>query len=117
MKTKSAATIEFEALTATIVAKLTTNPAWVEAAILALYAKQTEDEQIAQETGHDNCRGFNKPDARRMSFVAEFLKSGKHLTHEKALTVYGPKLKKYRKQLAKMAMEKKAAKLAASQAA
>jgi hypothetical protein len=106
-RTKSQTTIEFETLTATIKQNLLTNPAWVERAIIVLYERQTRDEQVAQETGHDNNMGFNKPDARRMSFVAEFLKGGKHLTHEKALNVYGKKLQKYAKQLARIAQEKK----------
>lgn len=78
----------------------TTNPAWVERAILALFERQTR---------HDNNMGFTSADARRMSFVAKLLQGGKHLTREKALTVYGPRLQKYAKQLAKIAMEKKAA--------
>jgi len=110
MKTKSAETVAFEALVETIKVKLLTNPEWVERAILALYEKQTSDEQATMETGHDNNMGFNKPDARRMSFVAEFLKGGKHLTKEKALGVYGVKLQKYAKQLARIAQAKKAAK-------
>lgn len=107
-RTKSAEKIAFETLTATIKEKLISNPAWVERAILVLFERQTSDEQLTQETGHDNNQGFNKPDAKRMSFVAEFLKKGGHLTKEKALGVYGKKLCKYAKQLAKIAQEKKA---------
>lgn len=111
-RTKSPATVEFETLTAQIKLRLTQSPRWVEAAILALYEKQTSDEQETQETGVDNSQGFNKPDARRMSFVAEFLKSGGHLTREKALNIYAPKLQKYAKQLARQAQAKKAARMA-----
>lgn len=108
MRTAKPETLKLNALVTTIRGNLMTNPKWVEAAILALYAKQTSDEQATQETGHDNRQGFNKPDARRMSFVAEFLKSGKHLTREKALGTYGRKLQKYAGQLARIAMAKQA---------
>ena len=108
-RTKSAETIEFENLVATIREKLATNKAWIERAVIALHDRQTTDEQATNETTHDNRKGFNKPDARRMSFVANFLKSLGHLTEEKALTVYGPRLQKYAKQLARIAQEKKAA--------
>lgn len=116
-KPKSAEKIAFETLTATIKTKLMENPAWVERAILVLYAHQTSDEQETQETGHENSRGFNKPDAKRLSFVAEFLKKGGHLTKEKALGIYGKKLCKYAKQLAKIAQEKKATEAQQQQAA
>jgi hypothetical protein len=109
-RTKSAETIAFETLKSEIEGKLISKPAWVEAAILALYNRQTSDEQAGGETRHDNSVGFNHADAKRMSFVAEFLKSGKHLTYEKALNVYGPRLRKYSGQLARIALAKKAAK-------
>lgn len=104
--TKSAETIKFEDLKNKIASMLLVDPAWVEKAIVVLYQHQTSDEQAAQETGHNNGRGFNKPDARRMSFVAEFLLSGKHLTRQKALEKYGPRLVKYSGQLAKIALAK-----------
>ena len=81
-----------------------------------LHDLQTSDEKATQETGHNNAQGFNKPDARRMSFVAEFLKSGKHLTREKALGTYGVRLQKYAGQLARIAMANEAAKAAAAAA-
>ncbi len=106
MRTRSPESVRFETMKTTIKAKLLSNPDWVERAILVLYERQTADEQVAQETGHDNNMGFNKPDATRMSFVAEFLKSGKHLTREKALNVYGRRLQKYAGQLARIAIAK-----------
>jgi hypothetical protein len=80
---------------------------WVERAILALYERQTSDEQAQGDTKHSNKMGFSSADARRMSFIAEFLLSGKHLTREKALGVYGPRLQKYAKQLAIISQAKK----------
>lgn len=95
-------------LVATIKTNLESNPRWIERAIVVLYERQTADEKMVQETGHNNGVGFNKPDARRMSFIAEFLKKGGHLTTEKALK-YGLRLQKYAGQLARIAEEKAAA--------
>lgn len=108
-RTKTDEIIAFEALVSKIHANLVINPTWVERAILVLFERQTQDEQVGSLTSHLNNVGFNSADARRMSFVAKFLQNGKHLTRDKALGVYGPRLQKYAKQLAKIAIEKKAA--------
>jgi len=108
-RTKSPEAVELENLTTKIRANLLTSPTWVERAILVLYECQTSDEQVAEATSHHNNSGFTSADARRMSFVAKFLLEGRHLTREKALGVYGPRLQKYAKQLARIAMSKKAA--------
>lgn len=108
-RNKTAATIRFEAMKTRISSKLSTDPRWVEAAILALYTRQTTDEQAGGVTRHDNSQGFTAADARRMSFVAEFLKGGKHLTREKALGTYSRRLQKYAGQLARIALAKQAA--------
>lgn len=108
---------EIDALAAVIGQKLLTSPAWVERAILALYACQTADEQAQGATRYDNKMGFSGCDARRMSFVAEFLKSGKHLSVAKALNIYGVKLQKYTRQLARIALARKASQEQAVQAA
>ena len=113
MRTKSEKTVRLNTLENLIATKLTENPKWIEAAILALYERQTADEQSAGETTYHNKRGFNSADAKRMSFVAAFLKTGKHLTATKAVTVYGPRLQKYAAQLALVAYEKEQAKKAA----
>jgi len=105
-RTKSPATVRIETMKRAISARLLVSPTQVESAILALYAKQTSDEQAGGDTRHNNAQGFTSADAKRMSFVAEFLKSGKHLTHEKALGTYGRKLQKYTGQLARMAIAK-----------
>lgn len=103
-RTKSAQTVRFETMKGVIASKLLTSPTQVESAILALYEKQTSDEQAGGDTRHDNKQGFTSADARRFSFVAEFLKTGKHLTREKALGTYGHRLQKYTGQLARMAL-------------
>jgi len=109
MSRKNPETIAFETLVTKIRANLITNPAWVERAILVLFERQTADEQDAGSTNHHNNVGFSSCDARRMSFVAKFLGEGKHLTQKKALEIYGPRLQKYAKQLAKISQEKSAA--------
>lgn|SRR5487761_2189874 len=93
-----------------IKAGLSVNPKWVERAIIVLFEKQTNDEQAALDTKYVNGQGFTSADARRMSFVAKFLLSGKHLTREKALGIYGRRLQKYAVQLARIAEETKKAK-------
>lgn len=98
------------ALAETIKTNLKTNPAWVERAILALYAKQTTDEQSALDTRYQNHQGFTSADARRFSFVAQFIQKGGHLTREKALGVYAVRLQKYAGQLATIALAKAAQK-------
>ena len=90
---------------AEIVSLLNRNQLAVERAIIALYQKgQTADEQVALTTTHDNKVGFSAADARRCSFVADFLirNPQKHLTAAK-LPRYRAVAIKYRKQLLAMA--------------
>jgi predicted RNA binding protein with dsRBD fold (UPF0201 family) len=80
----------------------------VEKAILVLFERQTSDEQDSESTNHNNAVGFSSADARRLSFVAKILKEGKHLKDE-TVAKYAPRVLKYRKQLAVIALEKQAA--------
>lgn len=59
---------------------LATNQKWVEGAILKLYEFQTADEQTGEYTSNKNNVGFNAFDAKTLSYYAEWLKSGKHLS-------------------------------------
>ena len=52
----------------------------VERAILALYQRQTEDEQTTQETKHRNGRGFASCHAWRGSYYAQWILGGRHLS-------------------------------------
>lgn len=54
----------------TIRTEMRKNFRWVRRALVVLYQRQTEDEQHATRTKHDNDRGFNQPDARRGSELA-----------------------------------------------
>lgn len=59
---------------------LATNDRAVERAILVLYSRQTEDEQMSKNTRHRNGRGFNSSEARKGSYMAKWVESGKHLS-------------------------------------
>lgn len=59
---------------------LSTNAMAVERAILALYSRQTSDEQSAATTQHRNGRGFNAFHAKSGSYYARWLQRGNHLT-------------------------------------
>lgn len=91
-----------------IKANITSKPAWAERAILALYEKQTSDEQHAQDTKYNNKQGFTSSDAALLSSFAQQLKRGNHLSERQLPWAY-KKLAKYAAQLARIAAEKRAA--------
>jgi hypothetical protein len=80
------------------------NDAWLERGILAVYSKQTEDEQGAKDTLHRNGFGFNVADAKYLSYVADYLLSGNHLSGYH-IGKARKKMLKYSGQLAKIANE------------
>lgn len=52
----------------------------VERGILAIYARQTADEQSVGDTRHLNARGFSAAHASRGSYYARWLEKGNKLT-------------------------------------
>lgn len=79
----------------------------VERAILAIYARQTADEQATKTTRHSNGRGFSGADASLGSYYARWILDGKHLNGrhlERARTMS----LKYVGQLLEVAKEKQA---------
>lgn len=52
----------------------------VEKAVVAIYRRQLADEKHIHETIHKNNVGFNHADARKGSYYAAWVLSGKHLT-------------------------------------
>lgn len=58
---------------------LTMKDAAVERAIVAIYNRQTTDEQNSEDTKHLNGIGFTGADARLGSYYAKWILSGKHL--------------------------------------
>lgn len=71
-------------------------------AVVAIYERQTEDEQEIQHTKNVNGVGFNGPDSKFLSYCATWIKSGKPL-NGKFLDKSREKIIKYRKQLAEIA--------------
>lgn len=64
----------------TVKDNLSSNQAWVEQAIIRLYEFQTSDEKAAQMAKYHNGKGFNGTDAKRLSYYAKWLHSGKRLS-------------------------------------
>lgn len=54
--------------------KLNTDQTWLERGVLAIDARQTQDEQETEETRHLNRRGWNSSDARFGSYLARFIR-------------------------------------------
>lgn len=83
---------------------LNSNPA-VERGLLAIFQRQTTDEQHIQIARHRNNIGFSGAHASRGSYYAKWIQSGKHLSGEHVLK--GRKLiLHYVRQLVEIANEK-----------
>ena len=59
---------------------LATNNAAVERAMIVLYNRQTFDEIESKQTKHLNGRGFSACDAKLGTYLAQYIKSDRHLT-------------------------------------
>lgn len=75
---------------------------WVERGLVALYKKQTDDEQTHNRTKHRNNAGFNKTDAEFLTSCAKFFIENGFLT-KKQIVYCRKKILKYSGQLAKIA--------------
>jgi hypothetical protein len=64
----------------TIKALLDRSDKAVERAVLAIYERQTSDEQVTGETRHHNRRGFASCHAHLGTYYAKWILSGHHLT-------------------------------------
>jgi hypothetical protein len=60
--------------------KLMTDLRWLEAAILAIYRRQTDDEKAAGATKHLNGVGFSGCDSVTGSYMAKWIQGGRHLS-------------------------------------
>lgn len=87
-----------------IAEKIQTNPKWLYAGILAIYKRQTSDEQVAESTDHSNGRGFTGADARFGSSLAKKLLAGYTLTVNQTIAAR-KMMRKYSGQLLKVAKE------------
>jgi len=85
--------------------KLANDVRWMERAVLLLYSLQTKDEQQSDNTIHSNGEGFNGTDARYMTWVAKYLRSGGHLSG-KHIEKVAHKLPKYWSQVLEAIKEK-----------
>ena len=81
---------------------LETDDRWLYRGILAIYAKQTEDEQASNSTEHSNGMGFNGMDADFMSSVAQQVQHLGWLS-PKQREIARKKMLKYSGQLARIA--------------
>lgn len=59
---------------------LRTNNAAVERGIVRIFDLQTFDEKVDERTNKKNNVGFNKSDAKYGTYLATWVKKGKHLT-------------------------------------
>ena len=82
-----------------IVDLLMTNDRAVVRAIKVLYARQTEDEQRAEQTKHTNGVGFNGPDAAFLSSIAKALPRYNDRMTPKQIAKARKMLPKYHRQL------------------
>lgn len=90
-----------------IVEKMHTNQKWLEAGILAIFKRQTEDEKATESTNNDNGRGFTGCDAKFGSSLAKKLLAGYPLSVKQTIAAR-KMMKKYAGQLLKVAKEKAA---------
>jgi hypothetical protein len=90
--------------------KLSSDPKWIEKALLVLLNQQTAEEVNVETTIEDNKVGFNGYDAKYLTYCAKWVLRGKHL-NEQHLKKCGERLPKYWKQISKVieakAQEKK----------
>ena len=91
-----------------IVEKMNSDFKWLKQAILAIYARQTEDEKDSETTNNDNGRGFTGTDARFGSSLAKQLLSGRTLS-DRQLVSARRMMKKYAGQLLRVVKEKREA--------
>jgi len=65
-----------------IVSLIQTNDKAVERGIIAIYKRQTLDEQASSDTKHHNSVGFSSAHARLGTYYAKWCLSGKRLSGE-----------------------------------
>lgn len=63
-----------------IKALLDSSDAAVERAVVAIFKRQTDDEQVREETRHRNGVGFAACHAHRGSYYARWILAGRHLS-------------------------------------
>jgi glutathione S-transferase len=89
-------------------AKLSSDPRWVQRALVVLLERQTLDEQRAKDTKYLNHQGFTAADAALLTSFAQQVNAGRNLSEKQLKWAYS-KMPKYAKQLAEIAQAKQAA--------
>lgn len=82
--------------------KITTDRRWTERGLIALYERQTSQEQDGERTIECNHQGFNALDAEILTSFSKWLLSGRPLTNRQ-LACAQKKLAKYAGQLTAIA--------------
>jgi len=82
--------------------KLSSDPVWALKALVRIYQEnQTNDEQVTQQTTHDNGIGFSGCDAQFLSSLAQnYLRYGR--LSDKQMSFVFKKMPKYAKQVIAM---------------
>jgi hypothetical protein len=81
--------------------KLETDNKWLFRGLLAIYKRQTEDEQRTDQTNHNNNVGFNGTDAAFLSIMARRALEDKPFS-EKQIACIRKAMRKYAGQLYKI---------------
>jgi len=79
---------------------------WLTRGILAIYDRQTADEQTTEQTRYHNGVGFGATDAEILSSFAKQLQKGRTLS-QKQVTIATRLMMKYAMQLARIAREQR----------
>jgi hypothetical protein len=85
--------------------KLASDQRWLQRGILAIDARQTDDERREDATKYSNARGWSSADARRGSYYARWIRRGHDLSG-RHLGIAQRMMRKYARQLLIVARER-----------
>ena len=85
-----------------IVTQIQNNRAWAVRALMAIYERQTADEQVAETNHIHNGAGFTSFDAPILTSMAKFYEQ-KHFLTDKQLGVVRKRIVRYHRQLFELA--------------
>lgn len=96
----------FSPIETKILRLIRSNPEAVGRAMVAIYRRQTADEQRTSTTVHSNGRGFSAADAVKGTYYAKWVLSGRQLTGQ-YLAHAQEMARKYLRQLVEVSEEKR----------
>lgn len=82
--------------------KLSSSQAWLERSVVAIYQRQTAEEQAVEATRNKNGVGFSAFDAEFLSSVAKQIMNGRHLS-DRQMPFVKKNMLKYAGQLVRIA--------------